>query len=448
MNDIKKQIAQSTIYQVNGRWTSDNPIVARFIAIESMGNANARTPSGTYRGLFQLGKQWYKLNNFYDPQENFAHAKRNMLANIDKLQKNGYPVNATTLYLLHQQGAGGGMAILNSAYKGGKVPKSVSDTWSANGYKGERSAMGFLNYVDARIERDYQKQSKAYLGGRYVANQNPLSQTPIGTNSVLAPQKGVNTPHPQTPSQLLVGIMGDYRLGDTGSGSGDHYDLRARDAKGRRVDINKYLDRFFVDGKALNTYRQTGRYMERRDGYYHQGVDFGLNGSFGGKQSARQLFINPAFADQVAGVSSHFDKGSKGRSGGWYTKITFKDGVSVNVLHQNKKNMAQINQGWQGWQNRPQMGQGQAPNQMSFLNKAVAWDSLVGKHTPTAPPTQTTQKQPSFLDKAMAWADIAGGQNQQAPQTAPKAPTQNGQIGLNPLGFLSKAVAWDSLVGR
>lgn len=236
-------------------------------------------------------------------------------------------------------------------------------------------------------------------------------QAPTGTNSVLANTNGGHAPRPQTPNQLLVGIMGDYRLGDTGSGSGDHYDLRARDKNGKRVNINNYLDRFFVDGKALNAYKQTGRYMEARKGYYHQGVDFGFNGSFGGKQSARQLFINPAFADQVAGVSSHFDKGSKGRSGGWYTKVTFKDGVSVNILHQNKKGMGQINQGWQAWQQSKNANMGNLRGMAQetakqFTPQQITGDRLqqllrlngIGTAQPQGqPPTpQPTQQQAPF----------------------------------------------------
>lgn len=62
------------------------------------------------------------------------------------------------------------------------------------------------------------------------------------------------------PSQpVQVAIMGDYAKGDTGIGTGDHYDLRLAKVNGKRGDINPYLDRFMVNGKPLNTYNQTGK---------------------------------------------------------------------------------------------------------------------------------------------------------------------------------------------
>lgn len=147
----------------------------------------------------------------------------------------------------------------------------------------------------------------------------------------------------QAGQMLLAGIMGDYRLKDTGIGSGDHYDLRlARNADGTRGDINPYLNRFLVNGKGLNAYRQTGRYMEQRKGYRHQGVDFGLNGSFGGDVNARKLFVNPQFG--VKGLKSFYDK----HGGGWVTQVHFDDDVRVNILHQNQKGVNEVMNGWNG----------------------------------------------------------------------------------------------------
>lgn len=292
--------------------------------------------------------------------------------------------------------------------------------------------------------KSHDNRRRGYLNALAGVMSGGENYTPqrVGTNTVLA-NRGDNQPS----SQLLVGIMGDYRLGDTGSGSGDHYDLRARDKNGKRVNINNYLDRFFVDGKALNAYKQTGRYMEARKGYYHQGVDFGFNGSFGGKQSARQLFINPAFADQVAGVSSHFDKGSKGRSGGWYTKVTFKDGVSVNILHQNKKGMGQINQGWQAWQqNRQgQMGQGgqQTPNdgwQTGFFEKFGVSNPFTTSQMPqSAPQLQMGNDwQSGFFEKFGVANPFANQTPQPTPQTQADGGWQTGFFekfgAVNPFG--------------
>lgn len=208
---------------------------------------------------------------------------------------------------------------------------------------------------------------QAFLGGK-IANptpQAPSQQAPsrfLSADQIASvlpnlklPQTAQRPPMRTTPQRqavqqakqqaLLVAMMGDYRLKDTGIGSGDHYDLRlARNANGTRGDINPYLNRFLVNGKGLNAYRQTGRYMEQRKGYRHEGVDFGLNGSFGGDVNARKLYVNPEFG--VKGMRSFFDK----HGGGWVTQVHFDDDIKVNILHQNRKGVNEVMNGWNGRQ--------------------------------------------------------------------------------------------------
>lgn len=136
---------------------------------------------------------------------------------------------------------------------------------------------------------------------------------------------------------LLVSQMGDYKKGDTGVGSGDHYDLRlVRSKGGARGDINPYLNRFLVDGKPLSSYKQTSTFGDKRGSKRHEGVDFGINGSFGGKASARNLYVDPKYP--VSNVRAFYDK----NGGGWVTQVTFGDGVSVNILHQNKEGATRV----------------------------------------------------------------------------------------------------------
>lgn len=136
---------------------------------------------------------------------------------------------------------------------------------------------------------------------------------------------------------LLVSQMGDYRKGDTGIGSGDHYDLRlVRSKGGARGDINPYLNRFLVDGKPLSSYKQTSTFGEKRGSKRHEGVDFGINTSFGSRASARNLYVDPKYP--VSNVRAFYDK----NGGGWVTQVTFGDGVSVNILHQNKEGATRV----------------------------------------------------------------------------------------------------------
>lgn len=170
---------------------------------------------------------------------------------------------------------------------------------------------------------------------------------------------------------LLVAQMGDYKKGDTGLGSGDHYDLRlVRSKGGARGDINPYLNRFLVDGKTLSSYKQTSVFGDKRGSKRHEGVDFGKNGSFGGKTSARNLYVDPKYP--VSNVRAFYDK----NGGGWVTQVTFGDGVSVNILHQNQEGATRV-----ASQFTPTQSQGQT--------QQTAYNTISPTETPTAPEVQT-----------------------------------------------------------
>lgn len=186
--------------------------------------------------------------------------------------------------------------------------------------------------------RNYLKQIERKAGVSHVTGKagdvSSMPSTTMATKSM---------PVSSSSQGHLVAIMGDYRLKDTGIGSGDHYDLRVASQAGKpREDINKYLDRFMVNGKTLNNYKQTGKFMEQRKGYKHEGVDYGINGSFGGDKNARRLYTNPKYA--VKGVKHFYDK----NGGGWVTQTEFADGVKINTLHQNKKGVEEVVNSFKG----------------------------------------------------------------------------------------------------
>lgn len=226
----------------------------------------------------------------------------------------------------------------------GKSGGRVAFDWKAH----DNRRRGYLTDLANAVGGGYQSPKGAntpapsrFLTAEQIANVLPTLKLPQ-----TAQRQAVGQQARQHAGQmLLAGIMGDYRLKDTGIGSGDHYDLRlARNANGTRGDINPYLNRFLVNGKGLNAYRQTGRYMEQRKGYRHEGVDFGLNGSFGGDVNARKLYVNPEFG--VKGMRSFFDK----HGGGWVTQVHFDDDIKVNILHQNRKGVNEVMNGWNGRQ--------------------------------------------------------------------------------------------------
>jgi len=108
-------------------------------AIESGGRATAASPSGTYKGLFQMGPGEFKqfhvegtANDPLDPLANAMAAANYMASNAKYLESKGVPVNAATIYLAHQQGAGGVSAIINAAKNGTPVPDAIAKNMMNN----------------------------------------------------------------------------------------------------------------------------------------------------------------------------------------------------------------------------------------------------------------------------------------------------------------------------
>ena len=103
--------------------------------IESKGDPNAKSKSGSYLGLYQMGKAEFAKhhvagtpNNIFDPLANSMAAASYMSYHSKEMQKRGIPVNATTLYLAHQQGLGG----VSSIYKAANGQGTLSAGTMAN----------------------------------------------------------------------------------------------------------------------------------------------------------------------------------------------------------------------------------------------------------------------------------------------------------------------------
>lgn len=237
----------------------------------------------------------------------------------------------------------------------------------------------------------YAQPKKSYAQLGLAGGQQPTRQA--------MPQAQARNAQQQRNAMLLVAQMGDYRLKDTGIGSGDHYDLRlARNANGTRDDINPYLNRFVVNGRGLHTYKQTGRFNEQRNGYRHGGVDFGINDSFGGDKNARNLYVAPEWQHRVKNLTSFNDK----KGGGWVTQVEFDDGRKVNILHQNQQGVKSVmnayQQGRQQYQAQPQARQQPQQNQR-FLSQSQISQLLPQLNRQAQPQAQKAQSN-RFLSAA------------------------------------------------
>ena len=178
-----------------------------------------------------------------------------------------------------------------------------------------------------------QKQAEGFAEATKPVEIPQYTHTGTGTGTV-----GDNI---ATSTTGVVAIMGDYSKGDTGRGTNDHYDLRtAKDSINGREDPTKYLNRFHVGGKALNSFKPNSKYKSAD----HEGLDFGINSAFGANTQYRTMTIAPEWANKVASVTAQKDN----KGGGWYTRVKFTDGVVMHILHQNQDGAKAAASAWKG----------------------------------------------------------------------------------------------------
>lgn len=126
-------VMNSNIYDKgNGIYYSDDPFVQYVLNKESGGSANAKSPLSSATGLFQFTKAtWVDITGgkdfslATDPYENFKAFKMLVRKNASILKNTGTPLTRYTMYMAHQQGAGGLVNIGRIA--SGKLKKGSKD---------------------------------------------------------------------------------------------------------------------------------------------------------------------------------------------------------------------------------------------------------------------------------------------------------------------------------
>lgn len=174
-----------------GRWKTGDPFFDAVMDIESGGQsgkggvAHAVSPTGA-TGLFQFtrgtGKAYGLIANGRDlrkdPAANFAAMQKLTQDNAKRLADAGMEVNPSTLYLAHQQGVGGAIALLKAAKNGRDVPGNIRANMNVNGGRGLTPAQ-FVAKFDRKIREAYARNGAA---ADYGAPQIDTS----GADAVLA----------------------------------------------------------------------------------------------------------------------------------------------------------------------------------------------------------------------------------------------------------------------
>lgn len=128
-----KSVMNSNIYDKgNGIYYSDDQFVQYVLNKESGGSTNAKSPLSSATGLFQFTEAtWADITGgkdfslATDPYENFKAFKMLVRRNASILKKAGTPLTRYTMYMAHQQGAGGLVNIGRIA--SGKLKKGSKD---------------------------------------------------------------------------------------------------------------------------------------------------------------------------------------------------------------------------------------------------------------------------------------------------------------------------------
>jgi hypothetical protein len=135
----------SIIINKANKYAVDVKFMLTMAFIESAFNPKAKNPSGA-AGLYQFmpstAKQ-YKLINPYNPQEAADAAARLATDNAKYLAQHDIAPSGAYLYLAHQQGMGGAVAIIRAAQTKRGVSATIRRNMDANGGRG-KTPEGFL----------------------------------------------------------------------------------------------------------------------------------------------------------------------------------------------------------------------------------------------------------------------------------------------------------------
>lgn len=130
--------------------------------------------------------------------------------------------------------------------------------------------------------------------------------------------------------QRLIGISGN-----SGIGTGAHLDVRYGGSRDGEKVSKAHLARLQAGGKSLSSYRVTSDYGQRKAptkgaSSFHKGIDFAM-------PVGTPITTSVAVKD----VKTAYDP----KGGGYYSTVTFEDGVVLKLLHQAPSVMSKVKGG-------------------------------------------------------------------------------------------------------
>lgn len=151
---VQKQVLDA-IVKACVRYDVDKGYMLTMAYIESGFDPKARNIGSGAAGLYQFipsTARAYGLSNPYDPEQAANAAARLTIDNSKYLSRHGVPLEPVFLYLAHQQGMGGCVAIYKAAYRGKSISRTIRRNMDCNYGRG-KSPLEFIETWKDKYER-------------------------------------------------------------------------------------------------------------------------------------------------------------------------------------------------------------------------------------------------------------------------------------------------------
>lgn len=292
-------------------------------------NSSAKVPSDVIKGLIDYASKTdqskFAMNQANTElkaiQENGSKAKQGFIdasqgastamSEVDKLNEKMKEFNKT---IAQRKFDAGYQQILITQY--GKTPEQAAEMLKI---RKDAEKIGLKNPTADMLKN----------GLSVLSIENKLKDT-IEAKSKAEKDRTKELKDQENISKRLIGISGN-----SGIGTGAHLDVRYGGSRDGQKVSAEHIARLQAGGKSLSSYRVSSDYGQRKAptvgaSSFHKGIDFAIP-------------VGTPITTKVAvkDVKTAYD--SKG--GGYYSTVTFEDGVVLKLLHQSPSIQSKVKGG-------------------------------------------------------------------------------------------------------
>lgn len=292
-------------------------------------NSSAKVPSDVIKGLIDYASKTdqskFAMNQANTElkaiQENGSKAKQGFIdasqgastamSEVDKLNEKMKEFNKT---IAQRKFDAGYQQILITQY--GKTPEQAAAMLKV---RKEAEKIGLKNPTADMLKNELS----------VLSIENKLKDT-IEAKSKAEKDRTKELKDQENISKRLIGISGN-----SGIGTGAHLDVRYGGSRDGQKVSPEHIARLQAGGKSLSSYRVSSDYGQRKAptagaSSFHKGIDFAMP-------------VGTPITTKVAvkDVKTAYD--SKG--GGYYSTVTFEDGVVLKLLHQSPSMQSKVKGG-------------------------------------------------------------------------------------------------------